>query len=1051
MNSSGRVSTNRLAVVGTAIVCVLIILASLLPIQVNISTGGMLSIGLTESLGQGGIATAYAKVNLSGCMEYKGNVQIRIDFYLEPTDIRYPNTVVNGTATPFHSHFIYLPPTLTVDDIKAAIDIHLANFYYAYQQGWDAVAGGMRHGWATETRISPTDYSGSPQRVSQSKNAVKQLTGFMYKPAVVGEGQFYPATEIDVGPGATDRASSTAAGYTYIDKNNPANASDKVDTFEVWAATSMTGTNKVGVFYVVSGDSYKWRAGATIGTVTSGAKRTFTGLSISVTTGDFAAIYFSVGTIEEATSGGTAVYYKNGDVFYDSPELFLLLGTGYVISIYGTGGAVVIPTVTTQAATDVLSTSCTGNGNITATGGANATRRGFCYMVGQAGDPTTANSTAYDDGNYGTGAYTKSITGLTPSTYYRVRAYTVNSAGTGYGDTVQVTTLPGDPASLTDTAHNGVSVDLSWTKGTGADYTLIRYRTDQYPTGTSDGTLGYNNTASTTSVGSLTYGQIYYFRAWAWNSTTTLYSSGTSDRTCYTDPNAPTSFIVTETTCNSTALNWTLGTGADKTMVRYRSDQYPTNTTDGTQAYFNTGTSVNVTSLDPGQIYYFRAWSYDTESGYYDSYAQLTETTHEIPTAITQAASNVACTTARINGKISDDGGASSEARFRYRAMNVVENFTSYTEIDPNNHIELVGTNHIDYIAHNDEDTYLYKDKGIDYFGSDWEHKLDLKPVSSSEAFDGTDVNLLSNDIDDAMGLVDADKTYVTIGVEKHGSSYKFSVAECYLGSYYSSALYTYTLGTWYYLTIQKVGTSLTCKIYSDNLRTILLTTLSLTLHGDHKFRYIFPVNIWNDGWDKYLDMDVENLIIEGEWIYTDWQNTLETDDTYYEDLTDLECSTEYEFQTQTKNSCGESDWTASAYFETTTPSITNLPTTNDFGILEVGTTANTAINYFTLNNTGNCVVDITIQGTNLAGGDDTWTLDGTATPGENIYGLYAGLDDADDNFDIVVNATANAFVADLPEATTQAWGLKLYMPTSLSGYDAQQMSGNITLIASAA
>jgi len=38
-----------------------------------------------------------------------------------------------------------------------------------------------------------------------------------------------------------------------------------------------------------------------------------------------------------------------------------------------------------------------------------------------------------------------------------------------------------------------------------------------------------------------------------------------------------------------------------------------------------------------------------------------------VPTAITQAASNIEDTTARINGKISDDGGESCEARFRWK------------------------------------------------------------------------------------------------------------------------------------------------------------------------------------------------------------------------------------------------------------------------------------------------------------------------------------------------------------------------------------------------
>lgn len=101
---------------------------------------------------------------------------------------------------------------------------------------------------------------------------------------------------------------------------------------------------------------------------------------------------------------------------------------------------VVAPTVTTQECTSVETTSATGNGNITDTGGENCTRRGFCYLEGNSGDPDTDDSTAYDDGSFGTGAYTKSITGLTAATDYRVRAYAVNSEGTSYGDTVDLTT-----------------------------------------------------------------------------------------------------------------------------------------------------------------------------------------------------------------------------------------------------------------------------------------------------------------------------------------------------------------------------------------------------------------------------------------------------------------------------------------------------------------------------------------------------------------------------------------------------------------------------------
>jgi hypothetical protein len=111
------------------------------------------------------------------------------------------------------------------------------------------------------------------------------------------------------------------------------------------------------------------------------------------------------------------------------------------------------PTVTTQAASSLLPTSVVGNGNITDVGGASVTRRGFCYFVGTSGDPTTANSVAFDDGTFSAGAYTKTITGLTESTNYRVRAYAVNSVGTAYGSTVQVAT----PSSTFVKSFNGVA------------------------------------------------------------------------------------------------------------------------------------------------------------------------------------------------------------------------------------------------------------------------------------------------------------------------------------------------------------------------------------------------------------------------------------------------------------------------------------------------------------------------------------------------------------------------------------------------------------------
>jgi len=114
-------------------------------------------------------------------------------------------------------------------------------------------------------------------------------------------------------------------------------------------------------------------------------------------------------------------------------------GSGLVIVSYETPG-IVIPTVTTQEVSGIGTTYATGNGNITDTGGENCTSRGFCYMEGTSGDPTTSSSIAYDSGSFGNGSYTKVIASLSPDTSYRVRAYAINSAGTGYGTTVQLLT-----------------------------------------------------------------------------------------------------------------------------------------------------------------------------------------------------------------------------------------------------------------------------------------------------------------------------------------------------------------------------------------------------------------------------------------------------------------------------------------------------------------------------------------------------------------------------------------------------------------------------------
>ena len=145
--------------------------------------------------------------------------------------------------------------------------------------------------------------------------------------------------------------------------------------------------------------------------------------------------------------GGTYAYWdgKYTTYYYYNMEVSQL----YVVVDY----SLAAPTVTTSAVSSIDIHTATGNGNVTADGGATITERGVCWNT--TGTPTTANSKATSAGT--TGAYTASMTGLVSNTFYYVRAYAINSVGTSYGSQVTFTSLTG----LTTYSEGGDSGSLN--------------------------------------------------------------------------------------------------------------------------------------------------------------------------------------------------------------------------------------------------------------------------------------------------------------------------------------------------------------------------------------------------------------------------------------------------------------------------------------------------------------------------------------------------------------------------------------------------------------
>ncbi len=220
--------------------------------------------------------------------------------------------------------------------------------------------------------------------------------------------------------------------------------------------------------------------------------------------------------------------------------------TANLLLSYGAEDTGTSCTVTTVAASNVLSSVARLNGRLDDQGDAECTVMFGWDTVSHAADFSAYTSNTTLAGTWATGeSFYYDLSSLAPSTTYYFNTYAYNGLNTDYGTELSFTTSAeatgssvGAPTYFTGTPSSS-AISLTWVRGSSTNTTLIRYAAgNSAPTSNTTGTLLYDGGLTYTSLTGLSRGTTYSFIAWgispegAWsttNATITITTLGTAD------------------------------------------------------------------------------------------------------------------------------------------------------------------------------------------------------------------------------------------------------------------------------------------------------------------------------------------------------------------------------------------------------------------------------------------------------------------------------------------------------------------------------------------
>ncbi len=335
---------------------------------------------------------------------------------------------------------------------------------------------------------------------------------------------------------------------------------------------------------------------------------------------DYSGSYSSMLTgLSPGTKYYVRAYIKNGNtVVYGSDILpFTTLSMG-------------IPVVSTGSVSKITASSATISADLSSLGEgvSSVTQHGHCWSS-ETTTPTIENDFKTSLGSKdATGSFESELVGLSSNTIYYVRAYATNSVGTAYGSQVDFKTIVDLPTVVT----TGISLVTSTSAQSGGNVTSdggtsvtargVCWNTIENPT-ISDYciTEGSGTGLFTCNITGLSAGITYYVRAFATNSAGTAYGNQVVFTTIVDLPEVVTTGISLVTTTSAQSGGNVTSDGGTTVTARgvcWSTAENPTisdmHTTNGS----GTGSfTSNISGLDPGTMYYVRAYATNMEGTTY--------------------------------------------------------------------------------------------------------------------------------------------------------------------------------------------------------------------------------------------------------------------------------------------------------------------------------------------------------------------------------------------------------------------------------------------------